>query len=78
MSKSSNHVPNLNKIMEEYAEGEQEAVQITQVEVEQEEVRAKARVEPEQPEDETRKRKRGAEETNDERIEKKASNWVLV
>ena len=64
MSELSNLVPNLNKIMEEYAEGEQEAVQITQEKVEREEVRVEARVEPEQPEDETRKRKRGAEETN--------------
>ena len=64
MSESSNLVPNLNKIMEEYVDDEQEAVQITQAEVEREEVRAKARVEPEQLEDEARRRKKGPEETN--------------
>ena len=76
MSEPSNHVPNLNEIMEEYTKGEQEVVQTTQEEVEQEEVRAEARVELEKPNDETRKRKRGAKETNAERIEEKASDWV--
>ena len=40
MSEPSNLVSNLNEIMEEYAEGKEEAVQVTQAEVEREEARA--------------------------------------
>ena len=76
MSEPSNLVPNLNEIMEEYAEWEQEAIQATQVAVEREEVRAEERSEPEQSVDETRKRKRGAEETKAEQKEEKSSDWV--
>ena len=43
MSLPSNLVPNLNEIMEEYIEGEHEAVQATQVEVEREDIRAEER-----------------------------------
>ena len=64
MSESLNLVPNLNEIMEEYIEGEQEAVQTTQEEIEQEELRAEERAKLEQLAGETRKRKRGDEETS--------------
>ena len=62
MSKPSKLIPNLNEIMEEYAEGEQEVVQATQAEIRQEEERAEVRTKGEQLVEETRKRKRGAEE----------------
>ena len=75
MSEPSNLVPNLNEIMEEYTGREEETVQETQAEIE-EEGRAEARAEPEQLVEETRKRKRGAEETQVEHSEGKASNWV--
>ena len=76
MSKPSNLVPNLNEIIEEYAEGEHEEVQATQAKVEREEIRAEEREEPEQSTDETRKRTRGAEETSAKQTEEKASDWV--
>ena len=60
MFEPSNLVSNLNEIMEEYAEREKEAVQVTQEEIEEEE-RVEARAKPEQPVEETRKRKRGVE-----------------
>ena len=66
MFEPSNLVPNMNKILEEYAEGKQEVVQGTQVEVEREEVRAEERAEPEQLANENRKRKRGANKTSGE------------
>ena len=62
MSEPLNLVPNLNEIIEDYAEREEEAVQATQVEIEQEGERVESRAEVEQPVEETRKRKRGAEE----------------
>ena len=60
MFEPSNLVSNLNEIMEEYAEREKEAVQVTQEEIEEEE-RVEARAKPEQPVEETRKRKMGVE-----------------
>ena len=62
MSELSNLVHNLNKIMEEYAEREEEVVHTTQAETRQEGERVESRVEVEQPVEETRKRKRGGEE----------------
>ena len=62
MSESSNLVPNLNEIMEEYTEREEEVVQATESETRQEKERVEARAEHEQLVEETRKRKRGAEE----------------
>ena len=72
MSEPSNLVPNLIKIMEEYAKGGQEVVQATQAEIGQEEERAKA----EQSVEETRKRKRKDVEVRAERREEKASDWA--
>ena len=63
MFETSNLVPNLNKIMEEYAKGDQEVVQATQVEIGQEEERTEVITEGEQSIEETKKRKRGVEET---------------
>ena len=57
MSKSSHLVPNLNKIMDEYAEGEEEAVQETQSRALQNEERQETETEIKQPAEETRKRK---------------------
>ena len=72
MSEPMNLVPNLNEIMEEYAEMVEEAVQATQAETGKEEERA----EPEQLVEETRKRKRGVKEVGAKRSEEKASDWV--
>ena len=76
MSEPSNLVPNLNEIMEEYAEGEQEALQATQAEIGQEEEIVESRAKVEQPVEETRKRKRGTEEYGVESSGEKASDWV--
>ena len=76
MFESTNLVPNLNEIMEEYIKREERAVQETQAETGQEEERAEARAELEQPVEETRKRKKGAEEVRAKHSEKKASDWV--
>ena len=74
MSEPTNLVPNLNEIMEEYAELENETIQATQVEAEQGEERAKVNEELEQTMEESRKRIRGNEEV--ESSEQKASDWV--
>ena len=66
MSEPSNLIPNLNEMMEAYAEVEEEVVQENQSGEMQEEERVEARVEPEQLEVEYRKRKRGAEEAETE------------
>ena len=71
MSDSSHLVPNLYEMMEEYAEGKEEAVQETQSEAVQEGEISEARIETEQPTEETRKRKRGVEQRKE-----KASNFV--
>ena len=47
MSELSKLIPNLNEIMEEYAEREEEVVQTTQAETEQEEERVESRAEVE-------------------------------
>ena len=67
-------VPNLNKIMEEYAELENETVQPTQAVAGQGEEMAEVNEELEQTVEESRKRKRGNEEAYSS--EKKASDWV--
>ena len=77
MSEPSHFVPNLNGMMEEYAEREEEAVQATHAETGQEEERVDERAEIEQPVEETRKRRRGVEEAKVERKEEKASDLVL-
>ena len=66
MSESSHIIPNLNEMMEAYAEVEEEVVQENHSREMEEEERAEARVEPEQPNEESRKRKRGAEEAETE------------
>ena len=53
-------IPNLNEIMEEYAEVEEEVVQETQSGVVQEEERPEVRTETEQPIEETRKKKKAS------------------
>ena len=63
-------------MMEEYAEGEEEAVQETQSGAVQEEERSKARTETEQPTEETRKRKGEAGEAGVEKIKEKANDFV--
>ena len=77
MSELSNLVHNLNKIMEEYAEWEEEVVHTTQAETMQEGERVESRAEVEQPVEETRKRKREGEEAGVESSGEKASDWVL-
>ena len=62
MGEPSNLVPNLNEIMEGYAEIEEEVVQEDHSEVVQEEERPETK----QPTEKTRKRKRGAEEAEAE------------
>ena len=76
MSDSLHLVPNQNKMMEEYAEREEEVVQATQVETRQEEERAEEKAEIEQPVEETRKRRRGVVEVGAEHREEKASDLV--
>ena len=53
MSEPSHLVPNLNKMMEEYAEGEEESVQATPSGIGREGERTKVRVENEQTTKET-------------------------
>ena len=76
MSEPSNLVPNLNEIIEEYAEREEDAIQTTQAKTGQEGERVKSRAEVEQTVEETKKRKRGAEEARAESSGEKASDWV--
>ena len=78
MSKSLNHVPNLNEIMEEYVEREKEAIQTTQGETGQEEERVESMEKVEQIVEDTRKKKRGAEEAGVESSGEKASDWVSL
>ena len=63
MSESSNLIPNLNEIMEEYVENEEEAIQ---------EVQSGGEHETEK----TRKRKRGAEEAGTKQRKEKVSDFV--
>ena len=63
MSKPTNLVPNLNEIMEEYAEGENETVQATQAVAKQGEERDEVNKVFEPIEEESRKMKRRTEET---------------
>ena len=74
MFEPTNLVPNLNEIMEEYAELENETIQATQAITGQGEERAKVNEELEQTMEESRKRKRGNEEV--ESSEENASDWV--
>ena len=74
MSEPTNLVPNLNKIMEEYAELENEIVQATQAVAGQGEERAEVNEELEQIVKGSRKRKRGNEEAKSS--EQKANDWV--
>ena len=76
MSNSTNLVPNLNEIMEEYVEREEETVQAAHAKTGHSEERAEVSEEPEQLVEESRKRKIVAEETSVERIEEKTSDWV--
>ena len=76
MSEPSHLVPNLNEMMEEYAEGEEGAVQETQSGALQNVETQETGVEIEQPAEETRKRKRGAEEAEAKKIEEKESDLV--
>ena len=76
MFESTNLVPNLNEIMEEYTKREEETVQVTQAETGQAEERAEVRVESEQLVEESRKMNRGAEEVRAESNGEKASDWV--
>ena len=76
MSEPTNLVPNLNEIMEEYAEREEETVQVAQTETGRSEERAEVNREPEQPVEESRKRKTGDEEVRAESGGKKVSDWV--
>ena len=77
MSEPSNLIPNLNEMMEAYAEVEEEAIQENQLREMQKEERAKVKVEPEQPEEESRKRKRGAEEADTKQGNERARILVL-
>ena len=76
MFKPTDLVPNLNEIMEEYAEREEETVEAAQAETGQIEERAEVNKEPEQPMEESRKSKREDEEARAERSGEKASDWV--
>ena len=67
MFEPSHLVPNLNEIMEAYAESEEEAVQKNLLGALQNEERQETRAEIEKPAKETRKIKRGAEETEAEK-----------
>ena len=66
MSEPTNLVPNLNEIMEEYAEWENEIVQATQAVAEQGEERDEVNIAFEPIEEESRKRKRRTKETETE------------
>ena len=67
-------VPNLNEIMEVYAEWENETVQATQVVEKQGEERNEVNRVFEQTVEESRKRKRGNEEADSS--EQKVNDWV--
>ena len=61
MSELQNLIPNLNEIMEEYAENKEEAnLELQSKDVQED--RPKARIETEQPPNEGRKRKRNSKE----------------
>ena len=76
MFEPTNLVPNLNEIMEEYAEKEEETVQVVQAETRRSEERAEVNREPEQQVEESRKRKRGDEEARAKSSGEKVSDWV--
>ena len=76
MYKPSHLVPNLNEMMEEYAEGEKKSTQETQSGIGPEGERAEVRAEIEQLIEETRKRKRGAIEVGAECRKEKTSDLV--
>ena len=63
MSEPTTPIPNLNEIMEKYAELEDQTVQTTETVAEQVEERVDVNDELEQTVEESRKRKRGNEET---------------
>ena len=67
-------IPNLNEIIEEYAELEDQITQTTQTVTEQVEERVDVNDELEQTVEESMKRKRGNEEA--ENNEQKASEWI--
>ena len=76
MFEPSNLIPNLNEIMEEYAEIKKEVIQEAQSEAVQEEERPETRTETEKPTEETRKRNREAEEAETEHRKEKVSDFV--
>ena len=76
MSEPTNLVPNLNEIMEEYAEWENETVQATQAVAEHGEERDKVNRVFESIEEESRKRKRRTEETETEQRAEKVRNFI--
>ena len=67
MFEPTNLVPNLNEIMEDYAELENKTVQAAQAVAGQGEERVEVNEEPEQSVEEFRKRKRGNEEGSEEK-----------
>ena len=76
MFELSHLVPNLNEIVEEYAEGEEDAVQETQPGAVQEKERSEARTETEQLTADTRKRKRGVEEAEIEQRNERVRYFI--
>ena len=74
MSETTNLVPNLNEIMEEYAKGEEETVQVAQAETRRSEERAEVNREPKQTMEESRKWKRADEEARVESSGEKVSD----
>ena len=62
--------------MEEYAEREEEIVQVAQARTRRSEERAEVNREPEQPMEVSRKRKRGDKEARVESSGEKVSDWV--
>ena len=77
MAESSHLVPNLNKMMKEYAEDEEEAFQETHSGTVHEGETSKARTEIKQPIKETRKGKRRAEEAETEQRHERVRDFIL-
>ena len=77
MYEPTNLVPNLNEIMEEYAEWENQIVQATQAVAEQGEEKEEVNRMFELIEEESRKMKRRTEETETEQRAEKVRNFIL-
>ena len=76
MSEPSNLVPNINEIMEKYAELENQTIQVTQIVAEQVEERTDENEAHEQTMEESRKRKRGGGEAEAKQRKERVRSFI--